>query len=184
MPSPFKLIEKLTARAGPRTTEKAGRLAGPAARQGEEELRSYARQHWGEGSEPYTPPLPASEIPGDVARSAVTGARSGVEGFAGMGGDANDMIQALAAYAAEKAGRDPDAWAAMAKYGSPLSLLPNSDQVSEASNRLFGQDDWTRHEAKSPFGQAAETGVSTMMFPSRKWLEAPGAAAKMLGRMF
>ena len=93
----------------------------PSPRSEEEEalLQHRARQHQANMAN-----LPEGELLPDIAKSAASGARSGLESVAGVGGDINHMVAALASYGAGKAGYDPEAAAGAVEDYSPLSWLP------------------------------------------------------------
>ena len=174
MASPFKLL---------RETGKADRLPGPAARAGAEDLRLFQQQHWNQSDEPYQPPIPGNEIPGDVLRSIPSGLRSGAEGLAGMGGDAGNMQRALADYLAKKLGGDPgDASKVLNMLPGvfPGISMPDSEQTTALSSKLFGDDPVTRYEPRSPWGQASNLGANMAVWPERSMVTGPAKGLRAL----
>lgn len=91
----------------------------------------------------------------DVGKSTASGIRSGLESTLGSIGDIGTMQQGLASYGASKLGLDPEKAATLAKYTSPFSLGATTEDVNAASDKLFGRDEITRHEATTPEGKHA-----------------------------
>jgi hypothetical protein len=124
----------------------------PSPRSDEEEalLQRRARQHKANMAN-----LPEGELLPDIAKSAASGARSGLESVAGIGGDINHMVAALASYGAGKAGYDPEAAAGAVEEYSPLSWLPDTEEVGQFTDDVIGRDEITRHTPKTGYGDLA-----------------------------
>jgi len=99
--------------------------------------------------------LPEGKLAPDVAKSAASGVRSGLESAAAPG-DISTLQQSAARWLGDKFGIDPEMLAAAAaKWTSPLSLLPTSEDITAASDRLFGRDAITRHTPETEMGETA-----------------------------
>lgn len=69
----------------------------------------------------------------DMARSAATGVRQGVEGMGGMFGDAANLQGAVASWLAGKMGAGEDTQATVQKWGSrlsPFAMMPSTEQIA------------------------------------------------------
>jgi hypothetical protein len=94
---------------------------------------------------------------GDIGKSALTGARSGLESTVGGAGDIGGLQKQATSYALDKLGLSPEASSFIAKYTNPLSLFPSTEDIGEATDQIFGRDDYTRHVATTPQGQNFQT---------------------------
>jgi len=89
----------------------------------------------------------------DIGKSALTGARSGLESTVGGAGDIGALQKDITSYAADKLGLSPEAAKFISTYTNPLSLLPSSEDVGAFTDQFTGRDDYTRHVATTPQGQ-------------------------------
>jgi hypothetical protein len=89
----------------------------------------------------------------DVLKSTATGARKGLESTLGGVGDIGGLQKAITSYGARRLGVDPETAESVGKYTNPLSLFPNTEDVSGASDQLLGRDAITRHEPTTPQGK-------------------------------
>lgn len=103
--------------------------------------------------------LPEGVLAPDIAKSAASGARSGVESVFGTGGDLAALQQGAVGWLANQLGVDPEAASTAAKYTSPLSLLPSTEDVGAATDWMFGRDGVTRHKPETEFGETVSSGA-------------------------
>jgi len=103
-----------------------------------------------------------SERPGDykmdwadVGKSTASGIRSGLESTLGSVGDIGNLQGLGTSYVAKKLGLSPEAAELVATYTNPMSLFPDSEDVGQATDAIFGRDDITRHEPTSESGRHA-----------------------------
>lgn len=78
----------------------------------------------------------------DVVKGGLSGLRSGVEGMAGMFGDANRMSGDIAGWAAGKLGAGPDMQKTVGSIASkltPTAMLPSTAQIQGLTNPVIGE---------------------------------------------
>lgn len=119
---------------------------------------------------PPAPAAPSSEAEPsmgyDMLRSAGTGIRQGVEGLAGMFGDANRMQGDIASWAAGKLGASPETQQTVGNVARRASFMPMAPTTSElrgASTDVIGdvyQPKTTAGEYARTVGQFAPAAVS------------------------
>jgi hypothetical protein len=122
----------------------------------------------------------------DMARSAATGLREGVEGIGGMMGDAADLQGAVAAWVSGKLGASPETQDTARKWGSRLSvggMFPDTGQIREAVTdpmvKATGTEDVLAHAPQTVFGDYTRTGAQFL--PN---LLAPGSIPQRLATTF
>lgn len=78
----------------------------------------------------------------DMARGALSGLRTGVEGLAGGIGDLDKLSSEGISYLAGKMGASPETQQNIEKYGrflSPTGLMPTSQEVGKIGDQAFGK---------------------------------------------
>jgi hypothetical protein len=127
----------------------------------------YGQRNFAGTGEDYKPAMPMSEVPLDIAKSAVSGAVTLPETLIGQLGDIPDMRYDLARFMNRKLSGMPGgnstanrAINLMQKY-DPLHYLPHTEQVAGSVTdpllEAMGTtaQDWGRYQPQSPWGGAA-----------------------------
>jgi len=103
-----------------------------------------------------TEKAPAPSMGSDVAQSAATGVRQGVENMAGMFGDTNKMSGDIAGWAAGKlglgqTGQDVASW--IGSHATPTAFLPSTSDVRQLTVPIAGEN----YQPQTVAGEYART---------------------------
>ena len=99
---------------------------------------------------------PDVSVLGDMAKSAMSGLRSGTESLVGMFGDANRMTGDIAGWAAGKVGASPETQQTIrtgAQWASPFPQAPTTDQLRGITNDAVGE----AYQPQTTAGEYART---------------------------
>lgn len=133
-----------------------------------------ARKAQAEATQPTA--APAAQQPSmlsDIAQSALSGLRTGVESLAGGVGDINKLTSEGISYLAGKMGASPETQATIEKYGrflSPTGLMPTSQEIGNIGNMAFGQPyqpQTTAGDYANTIGQFAPAALMPGSIPAR-----------------
>lgn len=125
--------------------------------------RARIRARQAESAVPSQPAPQQPSTAGDIAASAATGLRSGIEGSLGMFGDAANMQGDLSAWIASKFGASPETQETVRTWGSrlhPGALMPSTKMVQEITNPVAeatGTRKLTTHTPQTTAGKYART---------------------------
>lgn len=123
----------------------------------------------------------------DVLRSAGTGVRRGAEFLAGLPGDMENLVQGATGFVADQMGMDPAKIEQAKVMTQSTSLLPDSQDVQQATTAAVGdyyQPQTTAGEYAKTIGEFAPAAIAGPGGVARKAAMAvvPGAASEAAGQ--